>query len=307
MIKFFFIVITLLSGSVFAKNTEYTLLFKDMQSYVESLQRIREGLGRPMPNVVVGGVSVYQVNADATNDGVVIALEGLEHSGSETTSPVRFVMNPRNLYLTGFIYNRVYYRFRNETSTTVGPEFVNSMETMNLESDYPALQRWADLSRQGLEFSRGNLNSGLISLTNITPESITRSEAATMLRFAHVISEALRFRQIQRNLRPIFDLRPEPNAYYLSDSDIELTNSWGQLSRNFLQTVPGEERSIRVGQVFLQNNNSILSALALLLYCTPNSTNKNLLSEGYCEAHTGKSYIVNGVIWDSETLFNVIK
>ncbi|EIC6397845.1 hypothetical protein K9T13_001560, partial [Salmonella enterica subsp. enterica serovar Typhimurium] len=68
MTKLIFIMAILLSGSVFANNLEFNLSFKDMQSYVQSLQRIREGLGHSMPNVVVERTSVYQINAGATND-----------------------------------------------------------------------------------------------------------------------------------------------------------------------------------------------------------------------------------------------
>ncbi|EAM8730334.1 hypothetical protein B0T92_12640 [Salmonella enterica] len=302
MTKLIFIMAILLSGSVFAKNLDFNLSFKDMQSYVQSLQRIREGLGHSMPNVVVGTTSVYQINAGATNDGVVITLEGLDHYGSETTSSVRFVLSPQNLYLTGFIYNRVYYHFRDETNITVGPDFADSTEAINLASNYTDLQRWSGLSRQGLVLSRDNLNSGLITLMSINPQSVTRAEAGTLLRFAHVIPEALRFRQIQRNVRTIFDLRPEPNVYSLSDSDIELTNSWEQLSQNFIHTTPGGQNAIRVGTIFLQNNNAILAALAMLAYCK-SSTGNMSYSEGYCEAHSSKSYVVNGVVWDSKTLF----
>ncbi|EDP8669591.1 hypothetical protein FVG15_01560 [Salmonella bongori] len=302
MTKLIFIMAILLSGSVFANNLEFNLSFKDMQSYVQSLQRIREGLGHSMPNVVVERTSVYQINAGATNDGVVINLEGLDHYGSETISSVRFVLSPQNLYLTGFIYNRVYYHFRDEVDITVGPDFADSTEAINLASNYTDLQRWSGLSRQGLELSRNNLNSGLITLMSINPQSVTRAEAGTLLRFAHVISEALRFRQIQRNVRTIFDLRPEPNVYSLSDSDIELTNAWEQLSQNFIHTTPGEQNSIRVGTIYLQNNNAILAALAMLAYCKSSKGNMSY-SEGYCEAHSSKSYVVNGVVWDSKTLF----
>ncbi|EGG1584408.1 hypothetical protein IC845_001027 [Salmonella enterica] len=302
MTKLIFIMAILLSGSVFANNLEFNLSFKDMQSYVQSLQRIREGLGHSMPNVVVERTSVYQINAGATNDGVVINLEGLDHYGSETISSVRFVLSPQNLYLTGFIYNRVYYHFRDEVNITVGPDFADSTEAINLASNYTDLQRWSGLSRQGLELSRNNLNSGLITLMSINPQSVTRAEAGTLLRFAHVISEALRFRQIQRNVRTIFDLRPEPNVYSLSDSDIELTNAWEQLSQNFIHTTPGEQNAIRVGTIYLQNNNAILAALAMLAYCKSSKGNMSY-SEGYCEAHSSKSYVVNGVVWDSKTLF----
>lgn len=302
MTKLIFIMAILLSGSVFANNLEFNLSFKDMQSYVQSLQRIREGLGHSMPNIVVERTSVYQINAGATNDGVVITLEGLDHYGSETISSVRFVLSPQNLYLTGFIYNRVYYHFRDEVDITVGPDFADSTEAINLASNYTDLQRWSGLSRQGLELSRNNLNSGLITLMSINPQSVTRAEAGTLLRFAHVISEALRFRQIQRNVRTIFDLRPEPNVYSLSDSDIELTNAWEQLSQNFIHTTPGEQNAIRVGTIYLQNNNAILAALAMLAYCKSSKGNMSY-SEGYCEAHSSKSYVVNGVVWDSKTLF----
>ncbi|ELY1973146.1 hypothetical protein SL040_004619 [Aeromonas salmonicida] len=256
------------SSIVFASNSVFTISFKDQSEYVKSLQAMRESLGREMDNVTVEGANsrVYQLNPTSSNEGLIIQFNNLLHDSSDELSPVRFVLSPTDLYLTGFIYNNVYYHYTDQSTITVSPIHASRSQSINLSSRYLSMERAAQVDRLGLEISRENLISDMFALTNIESSRNTANLAVALMRYATVISEATRFRQIQRNIRVIFG--SNSRTYNISESDYNLTLRWDRLSNLFLNTQPNQENNIDAGNVRLTGNNSILSALGLLLYCT---------------------------------------
>ncbi|ELI6438392.1 hypothetical protein RRM54_004212, partial [Aeromonas salmonicida subsp. salmonicida] len=149
---------------------------------------------------------------------------------------------------------------------TVSPIHASRSQSINLSSRYLSMERAAQVDRLGLEISRENLISDMFALTNIESSRNTANLAVALMRYATVISEATRFRQIQRNIRVIFG--SNSRTYNISESDYNLTLRWDRLSNLFLNTQPNQENNIDAGNVRLTGNNSILSALGLLLYCT---------------------------------------
>ncbi len=180
------------SSIVFASNSVFTISFKDQSEYVKSLQAMRESLGREMDNVTVEGANsrVYQLNPTSSNEGLIIQFNNLLHDSSDELSPVRFVLSPTDLYLTGFIYNNVYYHYTDQSTITVSPIHASRSQSINLSSRYLSMERAAQVDRLGLEISRENLISDMFALTNIESSRNTANLAVALMRYATVISEA---------------------------------------------------------------------------------------------------------------------
>ncbi|MGP0873226.1 ribosome-inactivating family protein [Serratia sp. CY81684] len=286
------IIVSIFSGACNASNT-YMMDFSTPAKYVSSLNNIRKDLGRPLSNIGNSQAQIFELSPQAvgSRDGIIVAVRGIDYHGDDEITPVSFVLDPTNLYVAGFIANNIYHRF-SDTAEINAPG-VSSTIQMNQESSYTALQRVANMPRNGMAINRAVLSDGYAQLARFSESSLNQETARAMLRYITVIPEALRFRQIQRNFRPSLDLGGE--GYVMGDSDIGLTLNWSGISSTLNSVDEIESPGIRVGAIDLPNATAILATIAISLNC-----NANYRTAGECSVND--SVIIDKVVWNKKEI-----
>lgn len=281
---------------------KYTIDFSTPQKYVESLNNIRRNLGTPLQNINQAGTTVYQLpppGISTRREGVIISMMGVEDYGSTDPAPVRFVLDPVNLYLVGFIHNDIFFRLRGHDNILV--EEGIRVVPLNQDSTYGTLERVGDISRRNIEIHRANLVDGYSQLARFTEQThdLNRESARGLLRYMTIISEALRFRQIQRNFRES-SLERIPTPYRLNGDNLTLTINWDGLSSGLPLLDAETATSIRSGRIALDGIQNILSAIGMALHCS----SKKFIDNDMCDE--SDSIVINKVVWDKKTLLCIL-
>ncbi|MFM1282705.1 ribosome-inactivating family protein [Yersinia enterocolitica] len=302
LLKLFFLF--MLVFSVSSNAQEFTIDFSSPKKYVDSLNYIRSAIGSPITSVSYGETSLMRITPQVGDGLLLINVRGLD-SEEERFNNLQLVIVRDNLYVAGFV-NRAtntFYRFSDFSYINIP---VSRVVTFSSNSSYTALQRAADLSREGMQINRHSLVNAYLDLVTTDHTEATRSVARAMLRFITVTSEALRFRQIQREFRVTLD-STVTSTYVMSQEDIELTLNWDRLS-TVLSEYHGNEQ-VRVGRVDLNGVSAVLAAVAVILNCqshpslfTNNLREWNKISE-QCKGRVVK---INNTLWDSSTLTNLV-
>ncbi|MGF6439649.1 ribosome-inactivating family protein [Paraburkholderia youngii] len=226
----------------FLYAAELRVDFGDQRQYVNSLNAVRVALGDPvsLPNIPVGRI-LYQLRPDASNivEGDVVEIIGVDRE--DQNPDLRLVMKPSDLYLTGFIVGRVFYRFSDFAGSAGGRaqvnaprRLVNSTVNLAVESGYLSLTRIAGIreDRTDLSIDRNSLKDGYKKLMKhgSSTKTINKAEAKALLSYATVLSEAIRFRSIQGKFAGAALGRYAYVPYRLSAEDSQRTVRWGRLS-----------------------------------------------------------------------------
>ncbi|ADG20812.1 ribosome-inactivating family protein [Paraburkholderia atlantica] len=228
----------------FLYAAEFSVDFTSPQKYVQSLGAIRAAMGDAMSLTNIPGNKIlYQLRPDASNivEGVTIEIIGVGRNNSPSNRDVRFVINPSDLYLTGFIVGRIFYRFSDFSDTASGRVQVNAPRhlvdftiDMTVDSSYLSLARSAGVSadRTDLSIDRYSLMKGYRDLINhvSSTRTINGAEARALLSYATVLSEAVRFRSIQGNFASTALGDDAFTPYRLSLEDSNRTTRWDRLS-----------------------------------------------------------------------------
>lgn len=193
-------------------------------TYIDSLNEIRDNqqITTPVNEVQMRGTVLRRLDATDPYTFLRITIVGL----GEDQPSMEFVVDSTNLYIVGFIASNRYYRLMEARA----PATITDLETVQLDVDgsYGTLERRANLGDTGrrmLQFGRQNLLNDTIVLTRLERNNnIGREPSRSLLRFITIISEALRFREIQRDLRPIFT--PAQPRIELTQRDLLMTNNW---------------------------------------------------------------------------------
>jgi shiga toxin subunit A len=307
-IKIFSCVVSVFISSLSYANS-YIVDFSTSRAYVDSLNNLRAAMGTGMPNINMGGTTVYQLPPQRPGEsitGVAIQIRGIDYYNDDTTPNVQFIIDPSNLYITGFVVGSTFYRFSDYTNVSV-PGITTNVDLVQ-DSHYSTLQRVANLSREGMSISRETLRAGYLSLINFNGNNLNQDSARSLLRYATVISESARFRQIQRHFRTTLDL--VPTAYQMSIADRALTNSWDPLSGLLPSVDEVTAPGVRVSGIELPNIQAILTTVALALHCQgASSRNKRSIdtnsNDEQCSIND--NVIINKVIWDKATLISVVE
>ncbi|MEX3640173.1 ribosome-inactivating family protein [Paraburkholderia sp. BR14320] len=228
----------------FLYAAEFRVDFSSPQKYVQSLGAIRAAMGDAMSLANIPGNKIlYQLRPDASNivEGITIEIIGVGPNDPSSNTDVRFVMNPSDLYLTGFIVARIFYRFSDFSDADSGRVQVNAPRrlvdfTVNMtgDSSYLSLARSAGVSadRTDLSIDRYSLMKGYRNLMNhvSSTSTINGAEARALLSYATVLSEAVRFRSIQGNFASTALGDDAFTPYRLSLEDSNRTTRWDRLS-----------------------------------------------------------------------------
>ncbi|MEX2964445.1 ribosome-inactivating family protein [Microbulbifer sp. TYP-18] len=297
--------ILIFSVSAFSvDNTiEQNLDLTSAQSYVTSLNSIRNNanLTSQVSQIQQSGTSLRVLRGDSTSVYRAIRIQGLDIAGLTDAETPRFIMDPNNLYIHGFLVENRYYRLNDpqapQTISIAGQEAFTTVQ-LNQDGTYTTLERIAQLGGEGrtsdaFQFSPTSVVNSLINLSLHTQGStnLTRSEARAMLRFITLISEALRFREIQRNIRNIFDSLP---FYTMTDSDVRLTLNWGGYSNvigryatDFANGTP-DYRILRIDDRSFSSISAILGVVAIILPCQYNGRGRRSIDSDLssCNART---------------------
>ncbi|WP_052130752.1 ribosome-inactivating family protein [Erwinia typographi] len=286
-----------------AKNS-YMIDFSTPDKYVKSLKDIRGNIGVPLTNIGGDQARIFMLppQREGGMDGIIIAIRGVDFYNDEEVAPVNFVLDPTNLYISGFIVNNIYYRF-SDTSGINAPGVIGTIQ-INQESSYTSLQRVANMQRSDMIINRATLTDGYSQLTRFSGGNINQETARALLRYITVIPEALRFRQIQRNFRPALDVAA--TQYVMSNPDISLTLNWGRLSSALQEFDERLASGIRIGSINLPTASDILLAIAVSLNCNNNFSKFSASYRGIAKCPINNSVIINKVIWNKETITTLL-
>lgn len=226
---------------------EYSIDFNSYHSYAESLVEVRRTRGEQLTTIEQHDVKIYLLRfipEETRQTGIVLHLLGLDTDRACRSSQVSLVLQPIDLYIAGFVVSfnndKHFYRFKDMSHISIPNVHVVDL---NIDSSYTDLQRPTSdnrtLDRGKLKINRLSLQTSFHELTKLTPNNpyLSHEVRAAVLRFITVVSEALRFRQIERNLSRV--LRVNRCFNYTMDrgfdreqrfTDTDLTLQWGTLS-----------------------------------------------------------------------------
>ncbi len=282
-LTFFLLVLVLFGSEITHADNSYLFNFQNPKTYIASLENLRKGVGQRMSNfnVLEDRAVVYSLNTTTSSDGILVGLSNIEEDAG--LSDLQLVVSPRDLYLSGFVYDNVFFRFPDAMYLTVPG--VSRVVEITSESSYTALTRVAEQSRSEMRISRVGLSNSLISLTDFARSNsgleraaLTRPAARAILQFITVTSEAARFREIQRDFRRAFFNYQD---YALSSSSLMLTLNWASVSEQAAAYSDRNENIIGNGYT-LNGVVGVVSALALLMNCNSNSgvVKRDIAAEG---------------------------
>lgn len=278
--------------------------FSSPKSYVDSLNKIRERIGIRLPNLTTSqgnmSISVFVLSPSASNIGIIVTLQGIDYDDPNTSVPIRLVLSPENLYLAGFIQGNTFYRFRDRQNTVLPSDIHVQIVDLTTGSDYTELERVGDVRRDRLQINRHSLVTSYRDLNQFSGTALNQASARAMLRFITVLPEALRFRQIQRNFRPVLSQTASNSHYIMSPSNISLTLNWGGLSATLPSYSP-DSTQVQVGNIRLNGLTEILYAVALLLDCYHRPK-----TNVYAQCSMADPIVINKVIWDKKTLSTIL-
>lgn len=266
---------------------EYNIDFGSYHSYAESLAEVRRTRGEPVVTIEQHDVKIYRLrflpNKESRQTGVVLRLLGFDTDQTSSTSQVSLVLQPEDLYIAGFVVsfndNNHFYRFNDMSHISIAN--VNVIN-LNIGSSYTDLERPAHdnrtLNRGTLNINRFSLQTSFKDISKLTPDNLRLNYEvkAAILRFITVTSEAIRFRQIERNFSHALNISGcfsytlnmgfDRNRRF---TDMDLTLQWGTLS-DLIETYDGSRDTatiqLKIGshEVTLDRI-QILQILALLL------------------------------------------
>jgi shiga toxin subunit A len=302
MLKVIGLIITAVISTSSYANNSYVIDFGTDTKYVASLNNLRRDLGPPLGNINVSGTRVYELPPQSSEpmDGLLLQIRGVDFYEDEGEPDLQFVMNPRNLYVAGFITGNIFYRFHDMQDTTApgNPRVV----TLQDNSDYITLQGVARLNRNNMQINRSNLMDGYRRLTQFTEHNVSldESSARALLRYLTIIPEAIRFRQIQRGFRPA--LAPAASNYIVSGDDVTITNNWSRLSAALPNVDTLAAPGVRIGAISLPDATAIVTMLAVALHCSK-STSKHsfIMSDSFDTCSDNGSVVINKIVWDTAT------
>ncbi|HHN9986070.1 TPA: ribosome-inactivating family protein [Escherichia coli] len=297
---FNFLVCLLFCFSAASNSQDFTIDFSSQRRYVETLNAIRAAIGTPLSNISQGGVSVSVINHVPESNYISVNIRGLD-AYQERFNHLQLIMERENLYVSGFVntVTRTFYRFSDFSHISVpGVTTV----TMTTDSSYTTLQRIAGIERSGMQINRHSLVSSYLDLMEFSGDAMNRGASRAMLRFVTVTSEALRFRQIQREFRIV--LEDSGHTYVMSPQDVELTLNWGRIS-NVLPGYSGEN-GVRIGRINFNGLTSILGSVAVILNCNNHEVRSVRSIESIkpvCPGFSDRPNItINNILWERSTV-----
>ncbi|MGJ0627941.1 ribosome-inactivating family protein [Xenorhabdus bovienii] len=289
-------IILLTQSFISSARNDYDIDFSTKDKYIESLEKIRKGLGSRLEGFPTGQ-NVYQMNLvePSNHQGITIGLIGIY--GDDTTERLRFVLDPRDLYVAGFILDNNFYRFSYDTQRTNDVTVPGTNPTQLM-----APVNYNDLvgsARYSMEITRAAIGAGVQALSNYaTSRELRQEQERAIVIFATVISEALRFREIETG---IADTVLEWGTYSLGNRGIILTTNWDNL-RNTVPLVSQNNHIVPVNpNTMLNGFNEITAAIGLILYCNPSSGHSVMYSES-SRCLADDVVVINHTIWNKETL-----
>ncbi|MDE9437992.1 ribosome-inactivating family protein [Xenorhabdus bovienii] len=297
-------IILLTQSFISSAKNDYDIDFSTKDKYVESLEKIRKALGSRLPNFPEGR-NVYQMHPveQSNHQGITIGLIGIDGYGK--TEFLRFVLDPRNLYVAGFILDRKFYRLsyssspREQETNDVTVSDTDRLIQLTTPVNYDRLR----VNRNNMKITRGAMEGGVQALSNNIDEvslKLNKDQRKAIVMFATVISEALRFREIETGIADNA-LALGGADYSLGDRGEGLTNNWGGL-RGTVPRVNQNNQEVKVAlQITLDGFNEITAAIGLILYCKPPSGHSVMYSES-SRCLADDVVVINHTIWNKETL-----
>ncbi|CDH33606.1 ribosome-inactivating family protein [Xenorhabdus bovienii] len=290
-------IILLTQSFISSAKNDYDIDFSTKDNYIESLEKIRKALGSRLP-IFPEGQNVYQMNPveRSNHQGITIGLIGI--NGDDTTERLRFVLDPRNLYVAGFILNSNFYRLSYSTPETndVTVSGTNSPIQLSAPVNYNSLV--GEEARSRMQIARGAIDAGAQALSSYTTGQLNQEQRRAIVIFATVISEALRFREIETG---IADTVLEWRDYSLGARGIILTTNWDNL-RSTVPQLSQDNPNIQVNpDTRLDGFNEITAAIGLILYCKPPFGHSVMYSES-SRCLADDVVVINHTIWNKETL-----
>lgn len=195
----------------------------------------------------------------------------------QSTMRVEFLLDTNSLYVIGFMLTDP--NGAGAANAFVFPDSANDLgpvpgatDTFKLtnDSNYNRLVRVAGVTREDLVFSRPSISASYLALGAHEGASLTATSAAAILRFATIISEAMRFGGIERQfasnvLRDYLDWR-------MSAAAIEMTLNWQNLSAdihaiNASSTAVTERTEARAGVVRARGPRQLTLAASMVKFC----------------------------------------
>ncbi|MDE1479514.1 ribosome-inactivating family protein [Xenorhabdus bovienii] len=289
-------IILLTQSFISSAKNDYDIDFSTKDNYIESLEKIRKALGSRLPGFPEGQ-NVYQMDPveRSNHQGITIGLIGI--NGDNTTERLRFVLDPRDLYVAGFILNSNFYRLSYSTPETndVTVSGTNSPIQLTAPVNY---NRLVGEARSSMQITRWSIGDGARFLSSYTTGQLSPEQRHAIVIFATVISEALRFREIETG---IANTALEWGAYSLGARGIILTTNWDNL-RSTVPQVSQNNHNIQVNpDTTLNGFNEITAAIGLILYCKPPFGHSVMYSES-SRCLADDVVVINHTIWNKETL-----
>ncbi len=317
-----FIILSHFSCS-FSHAATYIIDFSTPERYVSSLNVIRRALGDPINSPYVNDVLQLRSRSREPVDGVEIRIRGTQEydntpppdpSQPDPSQPdITFILNPSDLYIAGFVapgpnsVGRIFHRFREYSPGTNANGIPNlvvnanatSVVTINVAVQYSIIASIAGVlsDRTNLSINRHSITSGYTSLMlrNVNSTLLDSGEANAILIYATIISEALRY----RNIQGIFAggaLGVSGGTFRLNAQQSALTIRWSRLSG-----------SVRA----LTNANTTVAATGVrpipisdlrttfgMLACTNNASLERIHSTIFDVCEADRPINIGGAIWD---------
>lgn len=264
------------AGAVIRVELDFT---SDL-TYRDTMAAARVAIGEPFTNIQtqIGDEPVrriYRTPAVGHRQLAIVSVAGV--AMQENVPRVDFLLDTNSLYVVGFLLTDP--NVAGAGSAFVFPDGPDNLgpipgagttTVLSTDSNYNRLVRVAGITREDLVFSRPSLNASYLALGAHTGASLTSVSAAAILRFATVISEAMRFGSIERLfgsnvLRDFVDWRMPANA-------IQMTLNWQNLSAD-IHAINGSGRAVteqteaRVGAVRAKGPRQLTLAASMVKFC----------------------------------------
>ncbi|WKD48923.1 ribosome-inactivating family protein [Microbulbifer spongiae] len=303
--------ILLISSQALSDVGSFNMDLSSDTTYINSLNAIRNNdrITTPVNEVQMQGTVLRRLEAANPYTFLRIEITGLD----EEQPGLEFIVDPANLYVVGFLAGGRYHRLDEDRA----PATIAGYTTVQLDTGgaYGILERRAHLGndgRRGLQFGRQNLLDDAIHLALLGDNrNVGQNTARALLRYITVIAEALRFREIQREVRPIFTAAQPTRT--LNQRDILMTNNWQTIGNGVggwaAERAAGntDVTAVRVanGEFNLRTVRDMLALIAIIPVCrlvaSVSYKSRKELSAGVPQCYRDTTTIQGFYVVDRET------
>lgn len=273
MKKYFiiFILITCINSSAYAANFRHTIDCGSIYTWLTGLRELRELLGNPLPQYTEAGLRVYEMRLQNTDELIEGGILTLTNYGSPGTT-LRLVLDPRNLYITGFISqsDNIFYRFSDQTHRIqLSSDISDTRDFPLLASDYGSLMTQSQIwNEDNFRLDTNILRIGVADLNRNVGLTPTREAISSLMQTAILISESTRFPRLAEDISQFFEPGIIANLM-LSRHHWNIIHNWRNLSE--LARDATNQSVIRVRSVEATGLYEISSIVGLILYCMSSS------------------------------------